>query len=596
MGKKFGTYSQEAVEAALDAIRNKNCPVRIAAETHGVPRETLRRRLKGLPTRAESKRDMLKVPPHLEYRLLAWLRALSVIGTHISHATFTAIVLELLKIEMDTENVYIGQTWFGRFLKRHGCAGLISFRAFRSDLIRDRFSERENIVWTMELLQKLGFCSAMSNQNQPEQGHTEDQGREPEPTWTVETFPKPENVWCLTDIAFGSTGEVLVGGDQCREHGSSVGNVWLRALECVNANGVATKPTLIRAQLPQHQSAATLTNGDSSSDDTMTSAIWSQETENIQRHGWQYIKDDLHSPALSQQTAFNWFTRAFLPMACPLPASGLSKDGKDNDNLKFLLVHGMHDAFLSAPIQQLCGVHNLHIVYLPAHTSECFQLCDLFASLCVAFPPSPTTDNSATTNATDLAKPVSVSMEEHVLDVYSRFRSAMFYQNSAAICDVWRKSGIVPFNPNAVLFPNELANFSISSKVKINNTGKNSDVTAIDTASVVVVIPGSNADNLQKQTTEQLSLPTLPANDSTDEKMSAEQLVSVPKTANDLYKIMSNIQDDALLSDTFKRRRAMYIYKKLFAKMDMLEQKATSLEKENEILKLGSQHGRSPGL
>lgn len=595
MGKKFGTYSQEAVEAALNAIRHKNCPVRIAAETHGVPRETLRRRLKGLPTRAESKRDMLKVPPHLEYRLLAWLRALSVLGTHISHATFTAIVLELLKNEMDTENVYIGQTWFGRFLKRHGCTGLISFRAFRSDLVRDRFSERENIVWTMELLQKLGFCSEMSNQNQPEQRHTEDQGKEREQTWTIETFPKPENVWCLTDIAFGSTGEVLVGGDQCRERGASVGNVWLRVLECVNANGVATNPTLIRAQPPQHQSAVNQTNGDSSSDSTATSGIWSQETENIQRHGWQYIKDDLHSPALSQQTAFNWFTRTFLPVASPPPASGVGKDSEDNNNLKFLLVHGMHDAFLSAPIQQLCGVHNLHIVYLPAHTSECFQLCDLFASLCVAFPPS--TDTSATTSATDLAKSVSISMEEHVLDVYSQFRSAIFHQNSPTVCDAWRKSGIVPFNPNAVLFPNELTNFSISNKVEINSTGENGNVTAINTAAAaVVVIPGSDTDNLQKQTTEQLPLPTLSTNDCTDGNISAEQLVSVPKTANDLYKIMSNIQDDTSLSDTFKRRRAMYIYKKLFAKIDMLEQKATSLEKENEMLKLGSQHGRSPGL
>jgi hypothetical protein len=591
MGKKFGTYTSEAVEAALYAIRNENCPVRIAADTHGIPRETLRRRLKGLPTRAESKRDMLKVPPHLERRLLAWLRAQSVLGTQISHATFTAIVLALLKRELGTENVYIGQTWFGRFLKRHGCAGLVSFRAFRSDIVRDKFGERENVIWTMELLRKLGFRSTLSQgkrQPQEKQDGIEHQGQ------SSEGFPPLENVWCLTEIAFCGTDEVLLGGDECRERSASVGGVWLRALECMSANGAVLNPTLVRSKLPQHQQPSDSGgSGDRSSHSIDATTNWKQDTDTPQRLGWWYTTDDLHNPALSQQTALDWMTHVFLPVVCAEPPINNSSDSKDNNSLKLLFVHGIHDAFFSAPIQQLCGFHNLHIVYLPAHTSERFQLCDLFAALRVAFTSSTTTrvDNmfmdsmntaAAAVAAAGLVETVRPAMEERALHVYAQFRSAVLLQNPNTVRDAWCKSGIAPFNPAAVLFPNELVSFETLAMV-----GGGSSPGARD---VAIADPGA-ADH-QPQLVQQISLPQLPDYDNVNGGQPAEQPITIPKTANELYTLMSAIQTDASLSDALKRRRVMYTYKKLYAKMDMLEQKATALEKENELLKLSAQRSR----
>lgn len=596
MGKKFGTYTAEAVEAALHAIRNENCPVRIAADTHGIPRETLRRRLKGLPTRAESKREMLKVPPHLERRLLAWLRAQSVLGTQISHATFTAIVLALLKRELGTENVYIGQTWFGRFLKRHGCVGLVSFRAFRSDIVRDKFSERENVIWTMELLRKLGFRSDLSQggqQPQEKQETIEDQGQD------SEGFPQLENVWCLTEIAFCGTGEVLVGGDECRERSASVGGVWLRALECVSANGAVLNPTIVSAKLPQQQqSSDSADSGDRGGHTIDAPTTWKQDSDTPQRQGWWYTTDDLHNSALSQQIALDWMTHVFLPVACPEPPPNTSSNSKDDNALKFLFVHGIHDAFLSPPIQQLCGVHNLHIVYLPAHTSDRFQMCDLFASLRAAFTSSTTARmnnmfmDSVTTAAAaaavaaaGLVETVRPAMEERALHVYAQFRSAVLQQDPSVVRDTWRKSGIAPFNPAAVLFPNELVSFETLDNVTVESDASR------DARNMTATEPDS-ADH-QPQLVEQIPLPQLGDYNDANGGQSTEQLIPIPRTANELYTLICAIQTDASLSDALKRRRVMYTYKKLYAKMDMLEQKATALEKENELLKLSTQRSRS---
>ncbi|KAF5093686.1 hypothetical protein D0Z00_003922 [Geotrichum galactomycetum] len=192
---------------------------------------------------------------------------------------------------------------------------------------------------------------------------------------------------------------------------------------------------------------------------------------------------------------------------------------------------------------------------------------------------------AAAVAAAGLAETVRPAMEERALHVYAQFRSAVLLQNPNAVRDIWCKSGIAPFNPAVVLFPNELVSFE--TLVNVNVEGGSS---SRGSRNVATAEPGA-ADH-QPQPVEQIPLPPAPEYNDVNGGQATEQLIPIPRTANELYILMSTIQADDLLSDALKRRRVMYTYKKLYAKMDMLEQKATALEKENELLKLNAQRSR----
>ena len=192
---------------------------------------------------------------------------------------------------------------------------------------------------------------------------------------------------------------------------------------------------------------------------------------------------------------------------------------------------------------------------------------------------------AAAVAAAGLVETVRPAMEERALHVYAQFRSAVLQQDPSVVRDTWRKSGIAPFNPAAVLFPNELVSFETLDNVTVESDASR------DARNMTATEPDS-ADH-QPQLVEQIPLPQLGDYNDANGGQSTEQLIPIPRTANELYTLICAIQTDASLSDALKRRRVMYTYKKLYAKMDMLEQKATALEKENELLKLSTQRSRS---
>jgi hypothetical protein len=105
---------------AIQAIQKQEIiSVREAASHFTVPEATLRRRLRGIPSRSETRANGLKLDAIKEESLLKWILSMDLRGLAPRHATVREMANFLLARRGSTPVLSVGANWVTKFVKRH---------------------------------------------------------------------------------------------------------------------------------------------------------------------------------------------------------------------------------------------------------------------------------------------------------------------------------------------------------------------------------------------------------------------------------------------------------------------------------------------
>ncbi len=293
--------------------------VKLASREWGVPETTLRNRNQGQENHTIAAENQQRLSKGQEEHLTTWILAQEGLGTPLTHGQIRQFVCRLLVIKGDYKD--LGKRWMDGFLRRNPI--LRTKRARTIDSVRVNGATTTVIrSWFPRLA-----------------------------TPTITTI-KPENRYNMDESGimegYGVNGLVVGSSErrsiQKKQPGS---RAWTSFIECISATGKALTPLVIfKGKSVQQQ--------------------WFPKDLSPYK-GWEFTATD--NAWTSDSTAVEWLEKVFLPQTATLEPRLLILDG-----------HGSHE---TTDFMYLCYQNNVHLLFLPPHSSHVLQPLDLsvFSSL-----------------------------------------------------------------------------------------------------------------------------------------------------------------------------------------------------------------------
>jgi hypothetical protein len=308
----MATYTEGDVQNALTDLGN-GVALATAATRHGVPRNTLRGRHNGAQSHRQAHCDEQRLSAVQEEHLELWILRQEALGYAPTHAQVRAIASGVLKREDDHKP--LGKKWSSHFVKRHPATKAKLGR--RTDWERINAATPDNIRHLFELYETVTWIPPRRRYNADEGGIMEGQG--------------------INGLVIGSSQEnpnaVPVKTINAR--------TWTSIVECISALGVTLDPLVIfKAKSIQEQ--------------------WFKRDFLAKHPGWHVTFSE--NGWTSNDIAIEWLDKVFLSQTQP-----------DNPADARLLIVDGNDSHTSDEFMTICYLNNIHLLFLPAHTSHVLQ-------------------------------------------------------------------------------------------------------------------------------------------------------------------------------------------------------------------------------
>jgi 4-hydroxybenzoate polyprenyltransferase len=301
-------------QAIIDVTKGQS--LRKTARHWGVPLTTLHSRLHGQESRSEAAIPKQRLSPAQEKRLTQWILTQNDLGLPPTHAQIKQFTQQILAVKGDHQP--LGKHWMQAFLRRN--PSLRTQRAYSRESVRVNGANTEVIKpWFNHLyIPKVQAIIPENRYNMDEAGIMEGLG---------------EN-----GLVVGSAEKRSV---QKKFPGS---RAWTSFLECISATGVPLPPlVMFKGKSVQQQ--------------------WFPE-DLTPFEGWEFTATD--NGWTTDKTAVEWLEKIFIPLTQP--------SRPQEKRLLILDGHGSHE---TTDFMYLCFQHNIHLLYLPPHTSHVLQPLDL---------------------------------------------------------------------------------------------------------------------------------------------------------------------------------------------------------------------------
>ena len=306
-------YTEADIQAAIDAVL-EGTSIRQAALSHGVPRQTLSRRILNRmpPLLAHEKQQRLSQVQ--EENIAKWVLTQEALGYAPSHGQVRLIATKVLLHQGDPEP--LGKNWFQGFFRRH--PEIKTKIGVRIDHKRIEGATPENINKFFDRLATVSHIPPERIYNTDEAGIMEGMG--------------------INGLVIGSAEikkhRVYVKSNQSR--------VWTTFVECISATGNALTPAIIfKGTYVQKQ-------------------WFAKDFE----HPWHFACSE--NGWTSNAIALEWLEKVFLPQTQP----------EDPSDMRLLIVNG-HGSHTTDEFMWECYRNNVYLLFLPAHTSHVLQPLDL---------------------------------------------------------------------------------------------------------------------------------------------------------------------------------------------------------------------------
>ena len=310
-------YTEQDLTDALALYEQGGESLRKLSLEFGIPRTTLYNRITGVQRRQDAFEQYQSLSRVQEDRLATWVLGQVAIGNPPPHAQIREFARRIL-LAQGHPQPRIGKAWMTRFIRRNPI--LRTQRARRIDSVRVNGATGPIIqAWWAYL--RVPFVTAIlpaNRYNMDEFGLMEGQG--------------------VNGLVVGSAHTRAI---QQKTPGS---RAWTSFIECISATGSALPPAVIfKGKSVQQQ--------------------WFL-TDKDDLRGWLFTSTD--KGWINQAVALQWLEQIFIPYTQP----------EDPTQQRLLVLDG-HNSHTTVEFMWLCHSNNIHVIYLPAHTSHVLQPLDL---------------------------------------------------------------------------------------------------------------------------------------------------------------------------------------------------------------------------
>lgn len=376
------TPFEATIAAAIKELIGPSKPsIRAVAKKYDLSHQTLARRLKGgISTQiAHHSQQLLTIEQ--EDLLVRWILTLEADGHAPTHNTIREMVAQIAKESGHTN--CIGKKWVIRFLQRH--PEIHSKIGRKIEALRIQNTSPAHLDAFFELFRRVQLTNKIP----------------------------AENIWNMDEsgIAIGSCAHQRVAGtsSSTRTYKKTPENrEWVTIVESVSAAGAHIRPLVIF-------------KGKS----IQTSWFTQREVPN-----WLYTCSD--NGWTSNDTNERWLKEIFLPETAPKVVSA--------PRILLLDNHGSH---ITTEFMWICFQNNIHLIYMPPHSSHVLQPLDLsiFSRLKASYRAEieklAQFEDSAPIKKIRFVKYYAHARQDALKEIYIKAG--------------WRGAGLVPWNPRKVL-------------------------------------------------------------------------------------------------------------------------------------------------
>ena len=309
------SYSEGDIAQAINAVRN-GVSIRRAALDWGIPRKTLHNRFTGTQPRKDAFESRQRLSKVQESHLAEWIHTQVALGLPPTHAQLHAFAERVLVVKGDTKP--LGKRWVNQFIKRN--PSIKAQRSQRIDSLRINGASTDIIKqWFRHLaIPKIKTIKPANRWNMDEAGLLEGQGS--------------------NGIVLGSSESRAILKTQ---PGS---RIWTSFIECISATGQTLSPLVIfRGKTLQQQWFPP---------DLLKYDHWNFTAS---PNGWT-----------SDAIAVEWLKKIFIPSTKP----------QDPQEARLLIFDG-HRSHESTEFMFTCFENNIHLLFLPPHSSHVLQPLDI---------------------------------------------------------------------------------------------------------------------------------------------------------------------------------------------------------------------------
>ncbi len=309
-------YTEQDLTDALASYEQGGEPLRKLSLEIGIPRTTLYNRITGVQRRQDAFEQCQSLS-RVQEDLTTWALEQVAIGNPPPHAQIREFARRIL-LAQGHPQPRIGKAWMTRFIRRNPI--LRTQRARRIDSVRVNGATGPIIQGWWAYL-RVPFVTAIlpaNRYNMDEFGLMEGQG--------------------VNGLVVGSAHTRAI---QRKTPGS---RAWTSFIECISATGSTLPPAVIfKGKSVQQQ--------------------WFL-TDKDDLRGWLFTSTD--KGWINQAVALQWLEQIFIPYTQP----------EDPTQQRLLVLDG-HNSHTIVEFMWLCHSNNIHVIYLPAHTSHVLQPLDL---------------------------------------------------------------------------------------------------------------------------------------------------------------------------------------------------------------------------
>ncbi|CCF41338.1 transposase [Colletotrichum higginsianum] len=321
-------YTEDQLQQALEAI-SRGQAIKSASREYGIPRTTIYRRMTGAQSRVIAFADLQRLSPDQEAKLAEWVRIQHALGLAPTHQQVKVFAERILHAMGDTEP--IGKGWIQAFLKRNPSIKVQRSRPIDSRRINGASTEVIREWFKLLAIPEVQGIKPANRYNMDETGILEGQG---------------------------SNGLVLGMSETKSVRKKQPGSrAWVSIIECISALGQRLHPLIIYKGKTVQQQWFPLDLGP--------------------YEGWLFTATE--NGWTTDATAVEWLQKAFIPQTVP--------QGKDNKKEARLLILDGHGSHTTTDFMWLCYINNIHLLFLPPHTSHVLQPLDqaVFSPLKAAY-------------------------------------------------------------------------------------------------------------------------------------------------------------------------------------------------------------------
>jgi hypothetical protein len=377
---------EHAIQSAItDLNTGLYSSQRAAAKAYGIPLSTLHGRLRGATSSALSHQHQQRLTPAQEDFLVDWILDEDARACPPSHARAREMANRILRMNGDHQPV--GKLWISHFIKRQPRIASVIGRKLETQ--RADAATPAQVRAFLELFERTRIRLNI---------RTED-------TWNMDETGLALGVCANTRVLSSSQKKkAYIRSPENRE--------WVSMIECVSAIG-------------QKLRCAVIFKGQSLQTTWFPASV----------PGWLYTTSE--NGWTSNEIGLEWLQRIFIP-----------ETGAGDGRYRLLILDG-HGSHASVDFMWLCRLHQIQLLYLPAHSSHVLQPLDLAPFSVIK---SSYRHQIQELASLDDAAPVK---KERFITCYYQAREAGLTER--VIRAGWLATGLSPFNITKVLSSSQVS-------------------------------------------------------------------------------------------------------------------------------------------